>query len=132
MTTELHDLQTFFLKLLNRISDLQAIVVTDRDGVTLAKEMSSSYRNDSSESSLVATFAVATEQASKLRTGKNKTITSFYEKKVIIHINDLPLVICLIANSEVNIGVVLSFASDIKHALEPLRKSILEVEKENS
>jgi len=133
MTSKDLDLQSFFSKLLNRVTGLQAILITDRDGVTLAKEISSSYTEDSIESPLGAAFAIATEQASKLRTGKNKTITSFYEKKVIVHINHLPLIIGLIADSETaNVGVLLAFVQDIKNALEPLRKSILEAEKENN
>jgi mitogen-activated protein kinase kinase 1 interacting protein 1 len=58
--------------------------------------------------------------------GKNKTITSFYENKVIVHINHMPLVISLIGDKQVNVGVLLSFAADIKKALEPLKNSIKE------
>lgn len=64
--------------------------------------------------------------------GKNKTITSFYENKIIVHINHLPLVISLIGDNQLNAGVLLSFASDIKKALEPLKNSIRETSEEMS
>src|SRR5690349_12264866 len=111
-------------------------------------ETTAEYTEQPNETALTATFAVASEQvnsqiilfiyiyfvlqASKMKMGKNKTITSFSENRTLFHINHLPVIITMIGNSNVNLGMLYSFVPEIKRALEPLRNSILETEKEIS
>lgn len=100
---------------------LQAVLVSDRDGVTLVKETSIEA---APSDPLSATFAVASEQASKLKMGRNVSVTSFHKDKIIVHINDLPIIITLLADQEVNVGMLMSFTPEIKRALSPLKASI--------
>jgi len=123
------DLQTFFKKLITRVSGLHAVLLSDRDGAQVLKVVGENYAEIQNENALAATFAVAAEQAGKLRLGKDKTITSFYEKHAIVHINDLPVIVSLIGDKQSNIGMVLAFVPDIKKALEPLRAAIVASEK---
>eukprot|EP01114_Cavostelium_apophysatum_P002051 TRINITY_DN11792_c0_g1_i1.p1 TRINITY_DN11792_c0_g1~~TRINITY_DN11792_c0_g1_i1.p1 ORF type:complete len:135 (-),score=18.03 TRINITY_DN11792_c0_g1_i1:9-413(-) len=129
---QIGDLQTFFDKLLHRVNGLQAISISDRDGVSLLRAQSASYAEIQGEGSLAAVFAIATEQANKLRMGKNKTITSFFEDRVVVHLNHMPLVISFIGDANLNVGALHAFSNDIKIAVEPLKNSILEKERYNS
>jgi len=107
------------------------VLITDRDGVTLAKAVHPDYIEQSVENSLAATFAVATDQASKLRLGKNKMLLSFYKDRLIVHINHLPIVISLIADVDANAGVLLALAPELTKALAGLSSSIQNMENED-
>jgi len=78
--------------------------------------------------SLSATFAVSSEQASKLKMGTNENIVAFYSDLVAVHINHTPLCITLIADEdEANVGALLGLSEDLKKVMEPLRKSVLQM-----
>eukprot|EP01114_Cavostelium_apophysatum_P002052 TRINITY_DN11792_c0_g1_i2.p1 TRINITY_DN11792_c0_g1~~TRINITY_DN11792_c0_g1_i2.p1 ORF type:complete len:103 (-),score=14.99 TRINITY_DN11792_c0_g1_i2:9-317(-) len=77
-------------------------------------------------------FNLTTFKANKLRMGKNKTITSFFEDRVVVHLNHMPLVISFIGDANLNVGALHAFSNDIKIAVEPLKNSILEKERYNS
>lgn len=117
-------LDSFAARILQRVVGLQAVLISDRDGVQLVKQTKDDYKEESTDNHLATTFAVASEQASKLRMGKNLTITSFFEERVIVHVNHFPLIISMIGDSDLNVGVLLSFVSDIKKLLDPLRSNI--------
>jgi len=114
---------------LDRVSGLQAVFVTDTYGVPLIqsttggdKELEDLGRN------LSATFAVSSEQASKLKMGANENIVAFYSDLVAVHINHTPLCITLLADEdEANVGVMLGLSEDLKKVMEPLRKSVLQM-----
>lgn len=61
---------------LQRISAVKAALVTDSQGVVLLRAGSSS--DEAALQRMAATFALTTDQANKLRLGKNKQITLFY------------------------------------------------------
>lgn len=83
-----------------------------------------------------ATFAVASDQASKLKQGKNKSITSFYENTVIIHVNlgksffqpSGSLVASFLCDSDVNIGVVHGLVPELAEALSDLAAAVATVD----
>ena len=61
-------------------------------------------------------------KASKLRgLGAIKSITSFYEKSILLHINDSPLVVTLVGMPDVNVDVLHEITPGLKAAVEPLR-----------
>ena len=62
--------------------------------------------------------------------GRNKTITSFFEDKILVHFNHLPLVISFIGTDKLNVGEILSFADEIKKALDPIKASIKDSDKD--
>jgi len=121
---------TFFEKLITRIPGLQSVVVSDRDGVSLVKVVHPSINDQSTENSLAAAFAVATDQASKLRMGKNKTLLSFFKDRLIVHISNLPIVISLIADQDANAGMLVALAPELTQSLSGLSTSILNLEDE--
>lgn len=75
-----------------------------------------------------STFAVAVDQAGKLKMGKTKSIVSFFDNRVMYHISHLPLILSFIGRSDANIGLLQSFTEDIKRALDPLKDSLQERE----
>lgn len=52
----------------------------------------------------LSTFALATDQGSKLGLSKNKSIICYYNTYQIVQFNRLPLVISFIASSNANTG----------------------------
>jgi hypothetical protein len=81
---------------------------------------------------MTATFVAATDQAGKCHIGKNKSITTFYENRIIVQINAMPLVITVAAEPSANVGLVLQTQKDILTAVEPLRQQLLQIERENA
>jgi hypothetical protein len=62
--------------------------------------------------------------------GKNKTLLSFFKDRLIVHINNLPMVISLIADQDANAGMLLSLAPELSQALAGLSNSILNLDEE--
>jgi hypothetical protein len=123
---------------IGRVSGLEAIIVTDRDGVIISKgarvarqscsiqrapydlrpsvqswrqirncrkrpsavahlrrtfsSRQSRHRISQSELFLGVAVTLQIRQATKLKLGKNKSITAFYDKRTVHHINNAPLV----------------------------------------
>lgn len=71
------DIKRYFNGLLQKVSGLYCILVTDRDGVPLVK-----VANDSAPEALkpsqLSIFTQCSEQAGKLHLGKNKSIICMY------------------------------------------------------
>eukprot|EP00696_Hemimastix_kukwesjijk_P005020 gnl/Hemi2/16401_TR5471_c0_g1_i1.p1 gnl/Hemi2/16401_TR5471_c0_g1~~gnl/Hemi2/16401_TR5471_c0_g1_i1.p1 ORF type:complete len:128 (+),score=38.83 gnl/Hemi2/16401_TR5471_c0_g1_i1:101-484(+) len=116
--------ELFFRRVLERVPGLLGVVVTDRDGAEVIKVYSPSIE-DSVEGCFAVTFSVALEQANKMRFGKNTSITAFYNNFVLLHVNDLPLVISLIGQTDANVGMMQSISAEIVQALEPMRAAII-------
>ena len=65
---------------------------------------------------------IHTCKASKLRgLGAIKSITSFYDQSILLHINDAPLVVTLVGMPDVNVGALREMTPGLKAAVEPLR-----------
>lgn len=103
---------------------LQTVLISDRDGATIYK--ASNVAEADSDVGLAATFAVASEQASKLRLGKNQTISSFFEKRTVFHVQHFPLIVSFIGDVDLNIGVLGALVPDIRKSLEGVKKSFVE------
>eukprot|EP01098_Paradermamoeba_levis_P015841 TRINITY_DN8276_c0_g1_i2.p1 TRINITY_DN8276_c0_g1~~TRINITY_DN8276_c0_g1_i2.p1 ORF type:complete len:131 (+),score=42.97 TRINITY_DN8276_c0_g1_i2:49-441(+) len=122
------DLQAFLNKILHRIFGLTAIVISDREGFPITQVSKSKEEYET----LAATFATVADQAGKFKMGKNLSITTFYADHIIIHINQLPLVITLIGEPNMNVGFVNStFMAELEAAFLPLKDSIITIEKES-
>ncbi|XP_028394228.1 ragulator complex protein LAMTOR3-A-like [Dendronephthya gigantea] len=118
-------LKTFFEALLRRNSDFLAAVVTDKDGVPIVKATQDKVPNNVLRGSFLATFASATEQASKLGLSKNKTIVCSFSSFQVVQFNFLPLVVTIVATSQANTGLILSleneFSDDVKEMSSAIR-----------
>ncbi|KAM6980653.1 ragulator complex protein LAMTOR3 [Aplochiton taeniatus] len=98
------DLKRYLYKQLPSVEGLHAIVVTDRDGVPVIKVANDNAPEYALRPGFLSTFALATDQGSKLGLSKNKSIICYYNSYQIVQFNRLPLVISFIASSSANTG----------------------------
>uniref|UniRef100_A0A671X5M4 Late endosomal/lysosomal adaptor, MAPK and MTOR activator 3 n=1 Tax=Sparus aurata TaxID=8175 RepID=A0A671X5M4_SPAAU len=98
------DLKRYLYKQLQSVEGLHAIVVTDRDGVPVIKVANDNAPVHALRPGFLSTFALATDQGSKLGLSKNKSIICYYNTYQIVQFNRLPLVISFIASSSANTG----------------------------
>lgn len=76
--TIFQELKKFLYQLLNSVEDLHSILITDRDGVPVVSVSNDKVPELATRASFLSTFAMATDQGSKLGLGKNKTIICMY------------------------------------------------------
>lgn len=81
---------------------------------------------------MTATFVASADQAGKCLVGKNKSFVTYYETRIIVQFNALPLVITVAADTTANVGLLLQLEKDILGAVEPLRQQLLQIERENA
>ncbi|KAM9842504.1 ragulator complex protein LAMTOR3 isoform 1-T1 [Aulostomus maculatus] len=126
------DLKRYLYKQLQSVEGLHAIVVTDRDGVPVIKGTQQLCRRVANDSAPVhalrpgflSTFALATDQGSKLGLSKNKSIICYYNTYQIVQFNRLPLVISFIASSNANTGLIMSLEKELAPVIEELRQVV--------
>ncbi|KAF9166342.1 Ragulator complex protein lamtor3 [Actinomortierella ambigua] len=87
-----------------RVDGLYSAIVTDRDGVVLLKATAPDCPLPFTESALGCTFALASDQASKLGLKKNKSIVGVFEGYQLVQFNHSPLITTFVASSEANTG----------------------------
>ncbi|XP_053214033.1 ragulator complex protein LAMTOR3-like [Panonychus citri] len=110
--------------LISTTEGLQAILITDRDGIPIIKATTDKPPELSLKPNFLLSTAIACEQASKLGSGRCKTITCLYDSFQIIHFNHQPIMITLIASDEANTGFLLSLESQFDPILSPLKKIV--------
>ncbi|XP_051821202.1 ragulator complex protein LAMTOR3 isoform X1 [Antechinus flavipes] len=96
------DLKRFLYKKLPSVEGLHAIVVSDRDGVPVIKVANDNAPEHALRPGFLSTFALATDQGSKLGLSKNKSIICYYNTYQVVQFNRLPLVVSFIASSSAN------------------------------
>ncbi|KAI2535319.1 LAMTOR3 isoform 2 [Pan troglodytes] len=111
------DLKRFLYKKLPSVEGLHAIVVSDRDGVPVIKE-------HALRPGFLSTFALATDQGSKLGLSKNKSIICYYNTYQVVQFNRLPLVVSFIASSSANTGLIVSLEKELAPLFEELRQVV--------
>uniref|UniRef100_A0A8D2QPP1 Late endosomal/lysosomal adaptor, MAPK and MTOR activator 3 n=1 Tax=Zosterops lateralis melanops TaxID=1220523 RepID=A0A8D2QPP1_ZOSLA len=87
------------------VEGLHAIVVSDRDGVPVIKVANDNAPEHALRPGFLSTFALATDQGSKLGLSKNKSIICYYNTYQVVQFNRLPLVVSFIASSNANTGM---------------------------
>ncbi|KAM7168075.1 ragulator complex protein LAMTOR3 isoform 1-T2 [Macrochelys suwanniensis] len=98
------DLKRFLYKKLPSVEGLHAILVSDRDGVPVIKVANDNAPEHALRPGFLSTFALATDQGSKLGLSKNKSIICYYNTYQVVQFNRLPLVVSFIASSNANTG----------------------------
>lgn len=84
-------MKKFLYGLLSDIEGLHSILVTDRDGVPVLSVADEEAPELALKPNFLSTFAMATDQGSKLGLGKNKTVIcmySNYQVKCILSIQN--------------------------------------------
>lgn len=72
----------------------------------------------------LSTFALATDQGSKLGLSKNKSIICYYNTYQVVQFNRLPLVVSFIASSNANTGLIVSLEKELTPLFEELRQVV--------
>eukprot|EP01132_Coremiostelium_polycephalum_P001433 gene1433-1807_t len=102
-----------------------SLVLADRDGFVLGKLIDKdSMVENVIDNSLLSTFSLATDQASKLHFGKNKSIISFFDDRVVVHFNVTNIVLAVVADSNANVGILLGSQNEIIKSLNQLSNSL--------
>jgi mitogen-activated protein kinase kinase 1 interacting protein 1 len=83
------DAKRYFTGLLNKVNGLKYILIHDRDGIILLKLAKDSSAALQTRQPFLSTFAVASEQASKMGSGKNKNIISIFNSIQVRFSGDL-------------------------------------------
>uniref|UniRef100_A0A8P0TK68 Ragulator complex protein LAMTOR3 n=2 Tax=Canis lupus familiaris TaxID=9615 RepID=A0A8P0TK68_CANLF len=74
----------------------------------------------------LSTFALATNQGSKLGLSKNKSIICYYNTYHVVQLNNLPLVVSYMARNNASTGLIISLEKELAPLFEKLRQ-IMEV-----
>ncbi|KAI9342174.1 Ragulator complex protein LAMTOR3 [Pilaira anomala] len=101
-------------------SGLLVAMVTDRDGVIILKSVSEDAKENMTEPTIPTTFAITNNQASKLGLQHNKSIISVYDNYQVIQLDQSPLIITLIAESNANTGLFMNLGDNLLELTEPL------------
>ena len=118
------DLQRYLKSLLQSEDGLEGIIVSDRDGVHLVEAKSDSVSSGVLKPPFLGTFSIASEQASKLGLGKNKTIISYYNSHQVVQFCHFPLVVTFIAKSNANTGMIYLVEEGLREALSDLKAAV--------
>nr|XP_057934671.1 ragulator complex protein LAMTOR3 isoform X2 [Doryrhamphus excisus] len=124
LPTMADDLKRYLYKQLQSVEGIHAIVVTDRDGVPVIKVANDNAPVHALRPGFLSTFALATDQGSKLGLSKNKSIICYYNSYQIVQFNRLPLVISFIASSNANTGLIMSLEKELAPLIEELRQVV--------
>ncbi|ORX53787.1 Roadblock/LC7 domain-containing protein [Piromyces finnis] len=122
------EIQKEFDSIISKTQGLQAIIVSDKDGVILIQSTNPAFTLDSIDSSLATSFAVACDQIGKIGLSKNKSITTFYKYHQIIQFNYHPLIITFIADKNSNTGYLLNIGAEFENQLSTIANSIINSE----
>ncbi|XP_074679269.1 ragulator complex protein LAMTOR3 isoform X1 [Strix aluco] len=106
------------------VEGLHAIVVSDRDGVPVIKVANDNAPEHALRPGFLSTFALATDQGSKLGLSKNKSIICYYNTYQVVQFNRLPLVVSFIASSNANTGLIVSLEKELTPLFEELRQVV--------
>ena len=118
------DLQLYLKTLLQSEDGLEGIIVSDRDGVHLVEAKADSVSAGVLKPPFLGTFSIASEQASKLGLGRNKTIISYYTSHQVIQFCHHPLVLTFIAKADANTGMIYLVEEGLRDALGDLKAAV--------
>lgn len=118
------DLQIHLKTLLQSEEGLEGIIVSDRDGVHLVEAKSDDISSGILKPPFLGTFAIASEQASKLGLGRNKTIISYYNSHQVIQFCHNPLVLTFIAKANANTGMIYLVEEGLRDAIGDLKAAV--------
>ncbi|EDW64852.1 ragulator complex protein LAMTOR3 homolog [Drosophila virilis] len=122
------DIKKYFNGLLQKVSGLYVIQITDRDGVPLLRVSHSQEKNVDFAlmPSFIPTFTTACDQASKLGLGRNKTIISMYSNYQVVQMNKLPLILTFVGAEDCNTGHILALEHQVDGYLEDIKLAVTE------
>lgn len=119
------DIEEYLHRLVSTVDGLEGVIISDRDGVPVAKAfISSDIPEAATRPGFLATFSMATEQASKLGLGANKSLVCLYDNFQVVHLNFMPLVVTLLAKVDANTGVLLGMSTQLLDSVKQLKEAV--------
>ena len=118
------DLQRYLKTLLQSEEGLEGIIVSDRDGVHLVEAKNDSVSSGVLKPPFLGTFSIASEQASKLGLGRNKSIISYYTSHQVVQFCHFPLVVTFIAKTNANTGMIYLVEEGLRDAIGDLKAAV--------
>eukprot|EP01126_Amoeba_proteus_P008595 TRINITY_DN1321_c0_g1_i2.p1 TRINITY_DN1321_c0_g1~~TRINITY_DN1321_c0_g1_i2.p1 ORF type:complete len:130 (+),score=8.71 TRINITY_DN1321_c0_g1_i2:102-491(+) len=115
------DLDAYVVKFFTHVPGLLSVIITDREGVVLAKARPRELNEDSLLSSTAATAA---DQASKCGLGQCRSLVSFYKDNIYVFISYLPLVVTFVGSLDLNVGLILGVQDELRKSLDPLQRAV--------
>ena len=103
---------------------LECIIISDRDGVQLVEAHVGGVPSAAMKPPFLGIFSIASEQASKLGLGKNRSIISYYTGHQVVQFNYYPLVVTFIAQTNSNTGLLYALEEDMRDAVNDLKGAI--------
>ncbi|KAH8366495.1 ragulator complex protein LAMTOR3 homolog [Drosophila suzukii] len=120
------DIKKYLDGLLQKVSGLYVIQITDRDGVPLLRVSQEKNVDFALMPSFIPTFTTACDQASKLGLGRNKTIISMYSNYQVVQMNKLPLILTFVGAENCNTGHILALEHQVDGYLEDIKLAVTE------
>ena len=118
----IHDL---LRQIVEKVEDLQGIIITDIDGVTVSKGFVSELMDKTDDPEL-SSIQYAIQQASKLDFGPCTSLISYYDNCILIHITStkLTLIMTLICLKTVNMDTINYITNKLEITLNTLETEI--------
>ncbi|ELU08350.1 hypothetical protein CAPTEDRAFT_163273 [Capitella teleta] len=118
------EVKKFFHQLLKTVDGLQAIVITDREGVPVLKISDETASELALRPKFLSASGMAMEQAGKLGLGSNNYSISFFKNYQVVCFNKLPVIVTMIATAAANTGMILGLESDIENTLHEITSAV--------
>jgi len=110
--------------LMKSVQGLQAIIISDKEGVPLFKVNTEKAPDFSMKPTFLATSTITSDQATKLGMGRCNSIYCLYDNNQVVHFNKYPLVITLIATNDANMGMLLALEDQFDNFLNDLKRLV--------
>ena len=119
------NIHQLLLQIVEKVEDLQGIIVTDIDGVTVSKGFVSELVDKTDDPEL-SPIHLAIQQACKLDFGPCTSLMSYYENCILIHITStkLSLIMTLICLKTVNMDTITYITNKLEITLNTLEAEI--------
>ncbi|KAL3270574.1 hypothetical protein HHI36_021111 [Cryptolaemus montrouzieri] len=112
--------------ILTKVPDLHCILITDRDGVSVAKVCTEKATESGTRFGFISTFGLAVDQGSKLGLGKTSTLICYYSQYQVIQMNKSPLVLTFIASKKCNTGLIMALENQLEPIISELSMVVAE------
>ncbi|KAI9204719.1 Ragulator complex protein LAMTOR3 [Polychytrium aggregatum] len=113
----MNQLQALLNRHLERTPGLQAVIISDYQGVPVAKATSADFVETVADGIYAVTFSSCSGQADKLGLGENSMITTITDNRQIVQFKNPKLILTLISNTECKVGLLIQAGTELKGPL---------------
>ncbi|KAJ3022032.1 hypothetical protein HKX48_007187 [Thoreauomyces humboldtii] len=109
---------------LARTPQMDAVLLTDKDGVILAHALQPTLPAATLEPAFSATFAVASDQAGRLGLGRSKVIVSTFRHAVVVQFSYTPLILTILGARDANSDVLIKAGRALERPMRVVADAI--------